>query len=512
MDKDKTKLARINRIAIIFISVGLLSGTVATSASIGNDERRTNILLIVTDDQRWDELGLVQREQRDSARFPFIKTPRLDNLAAQGMRFRNAFVTTSLCSPSRSAMLTGQYNHTNGIIDNATAFSPRPTWATALQAAGYNTAYFGKWHHGDKQWDRPGFDYIATFRGQGRYNDTTFKINNEWFSKRTRGYVDGHTVDFAIEFLEDVGNEPFAMMVGFKAVHQPFTPMQEHAENYSSDSIIPAANWNAMAPWKNKAPLVIPRKPRNPKIWMNILRTLDGVDKNVGRLLDALDELKLADNTLVIFTSDNGFYLGEHHLSDKRSAYEESIRIPLIARLPGVIPAGSTSENLVLNIDLAPTIIDIALQQEPGLDMHGLSLRPLFEERPGPWREAFLYEYWQESGVESSTGVPQTPTILAVRTPTHKLITYPGFSNWTELFDLEADPYETRNLVGYSKEVNRHVDMCNLLAQTLKETDFVDRDLTHKWLGGDTDVYFPGQARAKTPTETRRPPLLHPNC
>lgn len=505
-------MARINFIAILLIVIGLLSSHVATGASTQKTGRPTNILLVVTDDQRWDELGLVQREQGNSARFPFLATPRLDNLAAQGMRFRNAFVTTSLCSPSRSAILTGQYNHTNGIIDNTTPFSPRPTWATALQAAGYTTAYFGKWHHGEEQWERPGFDYIATFRGQGLYNDTTFKINNEWFNTKTKGYVDSRTVDFAIEFLEDEGEKPFAMMVGFKAVHQPFIPMEEHAENYLSDAIQPPQNWNATAPWKNRGPLAIPRRPRNAPAWMDILRTVDGIDKNVGRLLDALDELELADNTLVIFTSDNGYYLGEHQLGDKRSAYEESIRVPLILRLPGIIEAGSTSDELVLNIDLAPTIIDLALEQAPKSEMHGASLRPLFAEKLVPWRNAFLYEYWQVNNFWQKAGVPRSPTILAVRTRTHKLITYPDFENWTELFDLEADPYETRNLVGYRNAINRHVDMCNLLEQTLAETGFIGRPSLNKWLIGLTDSYFTYQEHAKTPVDPRLPPLFHPNC
>jgi N-acetylglucosamine-6-sulfatase len=505
-------VTRLKRIAISSLFAALASGLIVPGISASDISRRTNILLILTDDQRWDELGLVQREQGSSARFPFLETPRLDALAAQGMRFRNAFVTTSLCSPSRSAILTGQYNHTNGIIDNSTPFSPRPTWATALQATGYTTAYFGKWHHGEEQWERPGFDYIATFRGQGLYNGTTFKINNEWFNTKTKGYVDSRTVDFAIEFLEDQEDEPFAMMVGFKAVHQPFTPMDEHAEKYASNVITPSPNWNATAPWKNRGPLAIPRRPRNSPVWMDILRTVDGVDKNVGRLLDALDELELADNTLVIFTSDNGYYLGEHQLGDKRSAYEESIRVPLIVRLPGVVGAGTTSDELVLNIDLAPTILDFSNEEASESAMHGSSLRPLFGRLPVPWREAFVYEYWQENEFWKKSGAPRTPSILAVRTATHKLITYPDFENWTELFDLEADPHERRNLVGYNNEINRHVELCNLLAQTLNETGFVDRQSLNKWLIGLTDSYFTYQEHAGTPVDPRRPPLLHPNC
>lgn len=497
-------------------------GTFMSGVWASDSKAPVNILLIVTDDQRWDELGLVQREQGDNARFPFLETPRLDALAAQGMRFRNAFVTTSLCSPSRSAILTGQYNHTNGIIDNFTQFSPRPTWATALQAAGYTTAFIGKWHHGEEQWERPGFDYVATFQGHGLYNDTTFKINGEWINTKTKGYVDERSVDFAIDFLQNQPRDkPFAMMIGFKAVHEPFTPMEEHAQNYGSDTIRPSQNWKALAPWSKFAPPIgIPRNPPAPPVWMEMLRTVDGIDKNVGRMLDALNDLDLAENTLVIFTSDNGYYLGEHKLGDKRSAYEESMRVPMIVRLPGVVEAGTVSDEMVLNIDIAPTILDFANQPVPAA-MHGRSLRPLFAESGEfgesgesrePWRKAFLYEYWQENTFWVPPAEPRSPTILAVRTAKHKLITYPDFEKWTELFDLQADPGETHNLVGYKSSVSRHVEMCNLLQQMLAETDYVARPSPDTWLIGLTNSYNTYQTHARQPVVSRRPPLLIPNC
>lgn len=488
----------------------LLSGYSPGALCAGKE--RANIVLIVTDDQRWDELGVVQREQGNEARFPFLQTPRLDALAAEGIRFRNAFVTTSLCSPSRSAILTGQYNHTNGIVDNSTPFAPRPTWATALRAAGYTTAFIGKWHHGETQWDRPGFDYVATFRGQGLYNDTTFKVNGSWFDTKTTGYVDERSVDYAIEFMEQQGSEPFALMIGFKAVHQPFTPMAEHADSYASEVIRPAPNWYVAAPWKGRGPLRIPRKPRNPPRWMDIPRTVNGIDKNVGRLLDALDELRLADNTLVLFTSDNGFYLGEHQLGDKRSAYEESIRVPLIARMPGGVGAGLVSDELVLNIDLAPTILEMAGVEHAEMDMQGSSLRPLLAGESVLWRDAFLYEYWQENEFWKPPGVPRTPSILAVRTATHKLVTYPDYENWTQLYDLEADPYEMRNLVGYRKTVAYHVRLCERLDELLRDTGYIDRSGPGRWLVGLTDSYFTYRQHALIPVDPRRPPLLHPNC
>ena len=234
-------MTRVKRLAILLAFAVITHNFVVLDAVAKDAATPPNILIMVSDDQRWDQFGLVQVEQGDKARFPFLKTPRLDALAAQGMRFRNAFATTSLCSPSRSAILTGQYNHTNGTTDNFAPFLPRPTWATALQAEGYTTAMVGKWHHGG-QVDRPGFDYVATYRGHGRYNDATFIVNDDIVE--TEGYVDDRTVDYAIDFLEEQGDKPFAMLVGFKAVHEPFTPRAEHAANYANDTILPAQNWD----------------------------------------------------------------------------------------------------------------------------------------------------------------------------------------------------------------------------------------------------------------------------
>jgi N-acetylglucosamine-6-sulfatase len=497
------------RLAIKILSVLLICGLIVPVVSASDTNAPPNILIMVADDQRWDEMGVVQVEQGDKARFPFLQTPRLDALAAQGMRFRNAFVTTSLCSPSRSAILTGQYNHTNGVTNNTTPFLPRPTWATALQAEGYTTAMVGKWHH-ERQLERPGFDYVATYPAQGKYNDSTFIVNDEIIE--TRGYVDERTVDFAIDFLQGQGDKPFAMLVGFKAVHKPFTPMPEHAGNYASDTIGPAENWNADAPWK------VLRKPKRirkqfiPQYWKDILRTLDGLDLNVGRLLDALERLNLANNTLVIYTSDNGFYLGEHGLGDKRSAYEESMRVPLIVRLPGVIPPGTVSDAMVLNIDFAPTILDLALQDVPA-QMQGLSMRPLFSENPPSWRKAFLYEYWQEDEWGIGSSKPAMPTILAVRTESHKLITYPGHTAWTELFDLRADAYEIRNLVGTGASQDKMLSsMCALLQQMLAETDYIARPSVDLWLSDFIGPRSNDPVYVRETAPVRRPPMMHPNC
>lgn len=442
---------------------------------------KPNILVIVTDDQRWDQFGLVQAEQGKNALFPFLKTPHLDALANDGMRFRNAFVTTSLCSPSRSTILTGQFAHSHGVIDNYTPASDQPNWASILGNSGYTTAYFGKWHHG-RQLERPGFDYVATFRGQGHYMGTRFFIgeNDARTTQDTKGYVDSHSVDYFIDYLDAPRGKPFAAMIGLKAVHQPFIPMAEHAGVYRDEKILPAPNWSSAPPWSNYRNAA-PKRRTYRNFWNDILETMLGLDQNLGRIIQALETHGLTDNTVVIFTSDNGYYLGEHLLGDKRSAYEESMRVPMLIRYPGEVSAGAQSDELVLNLDLAPTILDFA-GVSPTEQMHGKSLRPLFSENPEPWREAILYEHWElpydaekwpdKPGNQGALNVLRTPTILAVRTGEHKLITYPENDYESELFDLRDDPYETRNLAGDAEYAELRSAMCEKLAALLDEYQY----------------------------------------
>ena len=189
-------------------------------ASLHAADRKPNFLFVYTDDQRWDAMGVVQREQGERARFPWFKSPNMDRLAAEGVRFRNAFVTLSLCAPSRAAFLTGRYNHLNGITDNGTPFpADSVTHATLLRAAGYRTAYIGKWHMGNQRGQRPGFDYSASFIGHGRYQDCPFEING--VSTPTKGWVDDVSTDFAIEWMKQNRDRPFSMVVGFKSPHSP---------------------------------------------------------------------------------------------------------------------------------------------------------------------------------------------------------------------------------------------------------------------------------------------------
>lgn len=446
---------RLLSVAIAIVLLGPASAVCRAAAPA--PAARPNFLFLYTDDQRFDALGVVQREQGEAGRFPWLRTPNMDRLAAEGVRFRNAFVVSALCAPSRAAFLTGRYNHLNGVANNHTPFpADNVTWASLLGKAGYATAYCGKWHHGVQSGPRPGFSYSASFVGQGKYADGPFEVNGK--KTDTNGWVDDVTTDFAIDFIRRQQGEPFAVAVGFKSSHGPWQPPERLAGELADAVSRPPPNGDAVPPFKSAPAVGTKHKAgaRQPAtgpsdaistgrdksaMQRNYFRTLLGVDQNVGRLLAALDELKLADDTVVVFSSDNGYYLGEHGLGDKRSAYEESIRVPLLVRYPKLGPAaaGRTVDLMALNVDVAPTFLDLAGVPVPA-EVQGRSLRPLLAgEPPAGWRTAWFYEYFFERGF-------QQPTTLAVRTESAKLIKYPGHDDWTELFDLKADPHERANL------------------------------------------------------------------
>ena len=405
-------------------------------------ERKPNFVYVFTDDQRWDALGVVQREQGEKGRFPWLRTPNLDRLAAEGIRFRNAFVVNALCAPSRASLVTGQYGHVNGVTNNHT---PHPAGnlsvATLLRPAGYVSGYFGKWHHGNQSGKRPGFDTSASFVGQGKYFDCPIEVDG--VATPSQGFVDDVTTDYAAKFIHANKDKPFLMILGLKTCHGPFTPPPRHEKAYEGALARRTPNYGLPPIYakagngngKAKAAAEGAEVPTN----LGMFRGLNAVDDNVGKLLRLLDELKLAEDTVFVFSSDNGYYLGEHNLGDKRSAYEEAMRIPMLVRYPRLAAAGRTDDRLVLNVDPAPTFLELAGQPVPAA-MHGRSWQPLLAGKAdAPWREAFFYCYFYERGFG-------TPTTTAVRTADAKLVKYPGHAEWTEIFDLKADPYETRNL------------------------------------------------------------------
>ncbi len=412
--------------------------TLGLSAIAAAAERKPNFVYVFTDDQRWDALGVVQQEQGEKGRFPWLKTPNLDRLAGEGVRFRNAFVVNSLCAPSRASLVTGQYGHVNGVRNNRT---PHPqnnlSVAALLRPAGYVSGYFGKWHHGQQSGKRPGFDTSASFVGQGRYFDCEIEVDG--VPKPSRGFVDDVTTEYAAEFIKANQERPFLMILGFKTCHGPFTPPPRHEKAYEGALARNVPNYGVPAIYAK--PGTQGRATKDPEVPTNLgmFRGINAVDENVGKLLRLLDELKLADDTVFVFSSDNGYYLGEHNLGDKRTAYEEALRIPMLLRYPRVVKAGRLEDRMVLNIDPAATFLDLAGQPVPAA-MHGRSWKPLLEGKSdAPWRESFFYCYFREQAFEA-------PETTAVRTTDAKLIKYPGHEEWTEVFDLKTDPYEMKNL------------------------------------------------------------------
>ena len=296
--------------------------------------------------------------------------------------------------------------------------------------------------HGRAARPAPGFSYSASFIGQGKYWDCPFEINGKPTS--TTGWVDDVSTDFAIQFIKEHRDQPFSVVVGYKACHGPNDPPERAKDRFPNATARPVPNLGlraiyrdaAAAPPANARARAAAAGDTNP----NYFRCISAADDNLGRLLKTLDELGLADDTVVVFASDNGYYKGEHGLGDKRSAYEESLRIPLLVRYPKLVPKAKVLDDMVLNVDLAPTFLDLAGLPVPS-QMQGRSWRPLLTGQPADWRKSFLAEYFAENAF------PSTPTLVALRTADAKLVKYPGHAEWTELFDLARDPYETKNLV-----------------------------------------------------------------
>jgi arylsulfatase A-like enzyme len=294
---------------------------------------------------------------------------------------------------------------------------------------------------GNQRGQRPGFDYSASFVGQGRYNDCPFEINGE--STPTQGWVDDVSTDFAIAWMKQNRDRPFSMVVGFKSPHSPRGGgnLPERLRNlYAGETSRPAPNCGVPAVYHGPASAegVKPHALAANAAHLDYLRHVHGADENLGRMLDALDQLGLAQDTVVVYASDNGYFLGEHNLGDKRAIYEESLRIPMLVRYPRLFGKGRVVDELVLNIDLAPTLLDLAGVPAPRA-MQGASWKALAAgQQPAHWRQAFLAEYYKELG--------DTPTLVGIRTTRAKLVKYPGHPEWTEIFDLAADPYELKNL------------------------------------------------------------------
>jgi arylsulfatase A-like enzyme len=463
------------------VTAGLLM--LCGSAEIFADNR-PNILFVFTDDQRYDAMSVVQREQGERARFPWLETPNMDRLAAEGIRFRNAFVVNSLCSPSRAVNLTGRYNHLNGIASNFRDFpTDNVTYATLLRDAGYATAYIGKWHMGSQK-ERPGFDYAASFIGHSRYFNPEFIVQGKKVPHT--GWIDDITTDYAIDYLESRkgSKQPWLMTVGFKTPHGPFEPPPRTQQHYQNARARVVPNFNAPAPYANekfKQSVAGRELGETTRTNLGYFRCLTAADQCLGRLLEAVDQNGFRDNTVVIYTSDNGFYLGEHGLGDKRSDYEESLRVPFIVRYPplGDAASGRTCDRMVLNLDLLRSLLDFA-EVEPPNQIQGRSWKPLLVGDVEDFRKSWFFEYFAEAQRGS-----RIPDIYGVRTENSKLVVYPGHPEWTEMFDLAKDPYEINNLYNNAEHAAMRSGLEKELERLLREVEYVVPEYTDRpyWWG-----------------------------
>lgn len=448
--------------------------------SIEAADKKPNVIFILIDDMRYDAMGFMGH--------PFLKTPEIDKMAANGANFTNAFVTTSLCSPSRASILTGQYMHNHGVVDNndtdltETIFFPQ-----YLQKAGYKTAFFGKWHMGGgTDAPRPGFDKWVSFRGQGHYYPPEhYPGNGKWVMNvdgkqvPQKGYITDELTDYAIDWLDTLDHKkPFFMYLSHKAVHARFEPAERHKDLYSDVKIVPPASQaNTEENYAGKPMWV--KNQRNSwhgvdfpyhssldikEYYRDYCRCMNGVDDSIGRVRKYLADHDLADNTVIMLMGDNGFLFGEHGLIDKRNAYEESMRVPLVIEAPGILPANTTLKPVVANIDTGPTILDLAGIETPE-QMDGRSFLGVASGRTDAkdWRKHLLYEYYWE------WNFPQTPTMFALRGDRYKFIQYHGIWDTDELYDLENDPHEMHNLINDPSMQSTVRQMRTAINQELKE-------------------------------------------
>ena len=419
-----------------------------------------NVVFILSDDHRYDFMGFM-------GKVPFLKTPSMDRMAAEGTHIKNAFVSTSLCSPSRASILTGQYAHNHRVVDNQSLVPEGTTFFPEYlqEEAGYQTGFIGKWHMGEHHsGPRPGFDFWASFKGQGDYYNPVINVNGTEEVHTDSAYVSDVLTDYALDFLNNRDPEkPFFLYLSHKGVHAMFKPAKRHRGIYENGEVAYPAT---MFPPKHPRSTVtaeeynyedVPNWVKDQRYsWHGVdymyhgeigfeafykryCETLLAVDESIGTVLDYLEKEGLMENTIVIYMGDNGFSFGEHGLIDKRQAYEESMRVPMLA-MGGGIPAGSVVEEVVQNVDVGPTVLDFA-----GLEtkdhMNGNSFKKLLYQESIPWRDTVYYEYFWERPF------PQTPTVHAVRTSKFKFIRYHGIWDINELYDMETDPYEMQNLI-----------------------------------------------------------------
>ncbi len=445
----------------------LLSLAAAAGAVSSAQRSRPNILYIMADDHASHAISAYGSR--------INRTPNLDRIAAGGARLDNCFCTNSICTPSRAAILTGQYSHKNGVYTLSDRLDPsRDHVAKRLQTAGYQTAIVGKWHLASEP---TGFDYWNILPGQGIYHDPVFIDRGE--KKKHAGYCTDLITDFSLDWLKKRDpRKPFFLMCHHKAPHRPWEPAPKYAHLFDGQTIPQPDNLfdhyetrpasvaavkmrvgedSTKTDLKVDAPAGLSgdelRKWAYQYYIKDYLRCVQSVDDGVGRLLDFLEAEDLTRDTVVIYTSDQGFFLGDHGWYDKRLMYEESLRMPFLIRYPGAIRPGTVNKDITLNVDFAPLFLEYAQAAAPP-EMQGRGFRANLEgHTPKSWRRAMYYRYWMHN--DGSHGVPSN---YGVRTDRYKLIYVygkplgmrganpPATEPAWELYDLKNDPREMRNL------------------------------------------------------------------
>lgn len=538
-----------NRLLYIFVFSMLLSSCNPKKKQ-EKEQQPPNIIFIMTDDHAYQALSAYDDD--------LISTPNLDELADEGMLFNQSFVTNSISAPSRATLLTGQYSHKNGVIDNMKSFDTSlVTFPRLLQDAGYQTAMIGKWH---LKTEPQGFDYWKVLPGQGSYYNPDFIEMGE--NVRDTGYVTDLITDDVIDWIDQANqDEPFAVVYNHKAPHREWWPGPDHLNTFddrefplpqtlfddykgrkAAEEALMAIDSNMYLSSDLKVkPKYVKERGLYPdaehtgrynlynrkynrmtdaqkEAWdkayqerqeefrqkdltgkdlvewkyqqymKDYLRCIASVDDNIGRLMDYLEKEGLEENTIVVYTSDQGFYLGEHGWFDKRFMYEQSLRMPLIVRYPEKVKAGSVNDDIVLNLDFAPTLLDFAGVEIPG-QMQGRSMKPVLEgNTPDDWRDAMYYHYYEYPawhGVKRHYGV---------RTDRYKLMHfYYDIDQW-EFYDLKKDSLEMHNEIDnpeYQDEIERLKKIIEEKRQKFGDSDSLQQEYLERWIDkGRTENYF----------------------
>ena len=467
------------------ITILLVTASCTSSSDQHLSNNRQNVVYILSDDHRYDFMGFMKT-------VPFIRTPNMDRMAREGVHLKNAFVTTSLCSPSRASILTGQYTHRHGVVDNQSLVPEGSKFfPEMLQDHGYETGYVGKWHMGEHNNNpRPGFDYWASFLGQGQYWNSVFNVNGIEEESNDSTYVTHAITKYALDFLNNRDNsKPFFLYISHKSVHAEFIPASKDMGRFENEKLqYPDSFYPPNHPKSKLSPTDynyedVPNWVKEQRhswhgvdhlyhgqmdfdeFYKRYCETLIALDESIGHILDYLEKNNLLKNTTVMYMGDNGFSFGEHGLIDKRQAYEESIRVPLLAMGAQVGRDVHVIEENVQNIDIGPTILDIA-SVPPSDQFDGSSFKKLLNKGTiNQWNDTIYYEYFWERPF------PQTPTVHAIRTADYKYIRYHGVWDINELYDLENDPKEMNNLIRNPEYVEISKSLRLSLFEWLERTD-----------------------------------------